>query len=189
MKFDRLVKSFLNEAGQYSGLQKQVNDLMNQDQKYINPIDRINWQKSVVQPFISKNISHILADNKDNGNYPHAPYACWLLVQHMDAFPNIQKWFLAQLEKAIPEFPKLQFLKDRVNVNYKILEFVKNKQFGADQLKNPTEDVRNPNIFKDAGIQANSREEALKNAKEANNVVLYQAVIQTNALTQPSFKG
>lgn len=197
MKFDRLVKSLLNEAKQYSGLQKQVNDLMNQDQKYINPIDRINWQKSVVQPFISKNISHILADNKDNGNYPHAPYACWALVQHMDADPKYQEYFCKELEKAIPNFPKLKFLQDRIIVNQEILRHWnkgKDKDANGQLLTNPTSDLRDSNRFPPLeGAPSPTANEAYKQILKANNNPLFikalQAAYKKGVTTQPSFKG
>jgi 5'(3')-deoxyribonucleotidase len=42
-------------------------------------------------------------------------------------------------------------------------------------------------MFKDAGIKATSREEALKNAEDAGNKLLVAAVNATNARTQPSY--
>lgn len=175
--------------------QKQVratlNDWMNKDQKYKDPTSRVSFQTQV-WPYIQKNIEIILNDkgDKGNGDYPAAPYAAWLLVQHMDAFPQNQINFYKRLKEAIPNHPKIQFLRDRAAVNQWIMKHANDpKYYYKDKpLPNPTANVRNPKIFKDAGIIATSREESLQNAKEAGNKLLVDAVLATNALTQPSFK-
>ena len=197
MKFIKLVNTIL-EAKQYSGLQQQANALMNQDQKYNNnPNGRINWQKNTVQPFISKNISNILADNKDNGNYPHAPYACWVLVQHMDAFVDYQEYFCKEMEKVIPKFSKLKFLKDRIIVNREILSLW-NKQTDKDAngqpLNNPTADLRDSNRFPplQGAKPPRSAKEAYEQILKANNNPLFikalQAAYKKGVTTQPSYQ-
>ena len=81
-------------------IRNQLNSLMDQDQQYTDPTQRIAFQNKV-WPYIQKNIKAILADKgeKGNGDYPAAPYAAWLLVQHMDANPQHQIEFYNQLKK------------------------------------------------------------------------------------------
>ena len=85
---------------------------------------------------------------------------------------------------------KLQFLRDRAAVNQWILQHANDPKYyiNGKPLSNPTVNVRNPAIFKDAKIVATSRDEALQNAIDADNKLLVDAVNATNAKTQPSFK-
>jgi hypothetical protein len=171
---------------------------MDQDQQYTDPTQRAGFQAKV-WPYIQKNINSILSDKgaDGKGSYPAAPYAAWLLVQHMDAYPQNQVKFLQQLEQSgldpadnPGESGKLQFLQDRAAVNKWIAANANNEEYyvNGKPLPNPTVNVRNPAIFKDAGIVANSREEALQNAIDAGNKLLVAAVQATKAQTQPSYK-
>jgi len=172
-------------------LRKKLNKYMDDDQKYTNPTSRKHFQNEV-WPFILSNYKNIFADRgpKNNGDYPHSPYAAWLLVQHMDAFPDRQRKFLNDLKANIPTHPKIKFLEDRVKVNEWILSNYKSKiyyKIKGKWLDEPTTNVRNPDYFNDAKIRANSRQEALENAVKAHNWILVDAVNATNALTQPSY--
>ena len=171
-------------------LRTRMNKLMNDDQKYTDPTQRTNWQDGVWR-FITSNQAAIFADkgNTGNGDYPAAPYAAWLLVQHMDAHPERQSRFYIKLSKAFPNHPKLQFLKDRSAVNAWILKNANNPEYyvNGKPLPDPTVNVRNPAMFKDAAVKATSREEALANAEQAGNKLLVAAVKATNAQTQPSY--
>ena len=172
-------------------IRNQLNSLMDQDQQYTDPTQRIAFQNKV-WPYIQKNIKTILADKgeKGNGDYPAAPYAAWLLVQHMDANPQHQIEFYNQLKKAIPNHPKIQFLRDRAAVNQWILKNADDPRYfhNGRALPNPTVNVRNPAIFSDAGVVAASRQEALQNARDAGNKLLVAAVRATRAQTQPSYR-
>jgi hypothetical protein len=174
-------------------VRQTLNDWMNQDQQYTDPTERAgSGFQAKVWPYIQQNIKTILADKgeKGNGDYPAAPYAAWLLVQHMDAYPQNQIEFYNALKQAIPNHPKIQFLKDRAAVNQWIMKNANNPEYfiKGKALPNPTVNVRNPAMFKDAGIVATSREEALQNAQAAGNKLLVAAVQATNAQTQPSYK-
>ena len=187
------AREFIIEMNGMDAIRNQLNQWMNQDQKFHDPTQRAGFQAQV-WPYIQKFLPYILKDvgDKGNGDYPAAPYAAWLLVQHMDAYPQNQGSFLQALSQAIPNFPKLQYLKDRYEVNKWIAAnanrpeyFINNKP-----LPNPTVNVRNPAMFKDAGQVATSRDEALKNAIAAGNKLLVAAVQAPPVkLTQPSFKG
>jgi len=196
MKFDDLVNFILEDVNDDSGVAKTANDLMEQDQKYSNPTDRSNWQKNTVQPFITKNIKEILSDSEDNGNYPHAPYACWVLVQHMDADPKYQEYFCKELEKAIPSFPKLKFLQDRIIVNQEILRHWnkgQDKDANGHPLTNPTSDLRDSNKFPplEGATSPKSAKEAYNQILQANNNPLFikalQAAYKRGVTTQPSY--
>jgi GNAT superfamily N-acetyltransferase len=108
----------------------------------------------------------------------------------MDAYPQNQIEFYNALKQAIPNHPKIQFLRDRAAVNQWIIKNASNPEYfiKGKALPNPTVNVRNPAMFKDAGIVATSREEALQNAQAAGNKLLVAAVQATNAQTQPSYK-
>ena len=180
-------------------VRQTLNAWMNQDQQYEDPTQRAGFQAKV-WPYIQKNIQSILSDKgaDGKGSYPAAPYAAWLLVQHMDAYPQNQAAFLSALEQSGlnptdgdgKNIGKLQFLRDRYNVNKWIAANANNKEYyvNGKPLPNPTVNVRNPAIFKDAGQVATSRDDALKNAIAAGNKLLVAAVQATNAQTQPSFK-
>ena len=185
------------------GLAKKVRQTLNawmeKDQQYENPTKRAGFQAKV-WPYIEQNIKTILADRGEDGkgSYPAAPYAAWLLVQHMDADPQNQGKFLQQLEQSGLDPTdgndgegKLQFLKDRYKVNKWIAANSNNKEYfiNNEPLPNPTVNVRNPYMFKDAGQVATSREDALKNAVAAGNKLLVAAVQATDAQTQPSYKS
>ena len=173
-----------------SEIRKKLNDWMDQDQQYNDPTQRVEFQAKI-WPYIQKNMQTIFADKgeKGNGDYPTAPFAAWLLVQHMDAFPQNQIQFYNALKQAIPNHPKIQFLRDRAAVNQWIMKNANNPEYfyKGKPLSSPTVNVRNPAMFKDAGIKATSREEALDNAKQAGNKLLVAAVNATNAQTQPSY--
>ena len=111
-------------------IRNQLNSLMDQDRQYSNPTERVAFQAKV-WPYIQQNIKTILADKgeKGNGDYPASPYAAWLLVQHMDAYPQRQIEFYNQLKKAIPNHPKIQFLRDRAAVNQWILKNADDPRF------------------------------------------------------------
>ena len=172
-------------------VRNKLNAWMEQDQQFTDPTQRAGFQ-SKVWPYIQKNIQSILSDKgeKGNGDYPAAPYAAWLLVQHMDAYPQNQIEFYNALKQAIPDHPKIQFLRDRAAVNRWIMKNASNPEYfiKGKALPNPTVNVRNPAMFKDAGIVATSREEALQNAQATGNKLLVAAVQATNAQTQPSYK-
>ena len=173
-------------------VRQTLNAWMNKDQQFKDPTQRAGFQAKV-WPYIQTNINSILSDKgKDGkGGYPAAPYAAWLLVQHMDAYPQNQVKFLQQLgQSGLNPDDKLQFLQDRAAVNQWIAANANNEEYyvNGKPLPNPTVNVRNPAIFKDAGIVANSREEALQNAIDAGNKLLVAAVQATNAQTQPSYK-
>jgi hypothetical protein len=163
---------------------------MELDQQYDDPTKRIPLQAKV-WPYIQKNLDAIMSDlgPHNNGGYPTAPFAAWVLVQHMDAFPQNQDTFYKQLAKAIPNHPELQSLRDRADVNAWIQKYANDPKYYHDgkPLPDPTINVRNPNMFKDAGLKPTSREQALHNAKQAGNKLLVAAVLATDAQTQPSF--
>lgn len=173
-----------------SPVRDQLNAWMELDQQYEDPTKRKSLQAKV-WPYIQKNLDAIMSDLGpcNNGDYPAAPFAAWLLVQHMDAFPQNQDTFYKQLAKAIPNHPKLQFLRDRADVNDWIQRHANDPKYYHDgkPLPDPTINVRNPNMFKDAGLKPTSREQALQNAKQAGNKLLVAAVLDTDAQTQPSF--
>ena len=184
-------------------VRNQLNSWMDQDQKIKDPTQRLPLQNKAWQ-YITQNMDAILADKgaDGKGSYPAAPYAAWLLVQHMDAYPQNQSKFLQQLEQSgLDPAPnpgqkgKLQFLKDRVEVNNEIIKLWnadKNayKDKNGQLLTNPTVDVRDPSKFDDADESKieTSRNAALKNAVEAGNTLLVAAVNATNAQTQPSYQ-
>jgi hypothetical protein len=103
-------------------LRTRMNKLMNDDQKYTDPTQRTAWQDGVWR-FITSNQAAIFADAgpKGNGDYPAAPFAAWLLVQHMDAHPERQREFYMKLRKAFRNHPKIQFLKDKMPIMKNIL--------------------------------------------------------------------
>ena len=181
-------------------IRQQLNAWMNQDQQFKDPTQRAGFQAKV-WPYIEQNINTILSDKgaDGKGSYPAAPYAAWLLVQHMDAYPQNQGKFLQQLTQSGLDptdgkdgVGKLQFLKDRYEVNKWILQNANNKEYFINNkpLPNPTVNVRNPAMFKDAGQVATSRQQALDNAIEAGNKLLVAAVQAPPAkLTQPSYKS
>lgn len=154
-----------------------------------------------VWPFIQNNIEAILSDvGHGDGDFPAAPYSAWVLVQHMDAFPENQIKFIQQLENSkLTVGGKLQFLKDRAAVNQWILQHANNPLYfykGKDgkkkvpiALPDPAVNVRNPKYFSDAGEDAGatSRDQALDNARTAGNLLLVAAVEATGAQTQPSY--
>jgi hypothetical protein len=188
---DEMAEVSDNKENPDDQVRNKLNVWMEQDQQFKDPTRREGFQAKV-WPYIQKNIRTILADKgkKGNGDYPAAPYAAWLLVQHMDAYPQNQIEFYNKLKQAIPDHPKIQFLKDRAAVNQWIMKNANNPKYfiKGKALPNPTVNVRNPAIFKDAGIVATSREEALANAKQAGNKLLVAAVRATKAQTQPSYK-
>lgn len=146
-----------------------------------------------VWPIIVGNLDDIFADKgpKGDGDYPHAPFAAWLLVQHMDEDPARQVEFLNAMGSHLPNHPKLAFLRDRVAVNQEIMRLARASSYldkNGNPLTHPTLDVRDPSKFDDAGMEAKSREEALRNAEMAGNKLLVQAVNNTNAMTQPSYQ-
>jgi hypothetical protein len=179
-------------------VRKTLNAWMEQDQQYEDPTQRAGFQAKV-WPYIQENIRTILADKGEDGkgSYPASPFAAWLLVQHMDAYPQNQGEFLQQLAQSGLNPTdgkggegKLQFLKDRYEVNKWIAANANNKEYfiNNEPLPNPTVNVRNPAMFKDAGQVATSRKEALTNAEQAGNKLLVAAVNATKAKTQPSYK-
>ena len=180
-------------------VRQTLNDWMNQDQQYEDPTQRAGFQAQV-WPYIQKNIQLIMSDKGQDGkgSYPAAPYAAWLLVQHMDAYPQNQGKFLQQLEQSGLDptdgdgknIGKLQFLRDRYRVNQWIAANANKKKYwiNDEPLPNPTVNVRNPAMFKDAGIVATSRDGALKNAIKYGNKLLVAAVNATKAQTQPSYQ-
>jgi hypothetical protein len=188
---DEMAEGSDNKENPDDQVRNKLNVWMEQDQQFKDPTRREGFQAKV-WPYIQKNIRTILADKgkKGNGDYPAAPYAAWLLVQHMDSYPQNQIEFYNKLKQAIPDHPKIQFLKDRAAVNQWIMKNANNPKYfiKGKALPNPTVNVRNPAIFKDAGIVATSREEALANAKQAGNKLLVAAVRATKAQTQPSYK-
>ena len=174
---------------------------MNKDQTYTNSTQRKSWQQTVVWPLIWKNINDILKDKGPLGDggwiaeegQGSCPFCSWLLVQHMDAFPDNQKKFLDKFKVAFPRHEKLPFLRDRVMVNLEIIKLSKKEKFydrNNKILRNPTVDVRDPSKFRDADLSIYkpiSAQQALDNARKENNHLLVRAVMNTNAKTQPSF--
>ena len=97
-------KERLYESTSFTGaLRNQLNRWMDKDQKFKDPSQRIQFQEEI-WPQIEKYLVYILEDRgpKGDGDYPSSPFAAWLLVQHMDAFPNRQREFLNALEQYIP---------------------------------------------------------------------------------------
>ena len=181
-------------------IREKLNAWMNQDQSMnADPTKRTGLQ-SHVWTYIQKNINSILSDKgaDGKGSYPAAPYAAWLLVQHMDATPNNQSKFASQLEQAGLDPTngkdgegKLQFIKDRAAVNQSILKLNDPKKYldkHGKPLTNPTADVRDPSKFDDAGIEYTSAAAALDGAIAAGNTLLVDAVKKAQATTQPSYK-
>ena len=92
-------KNWLEQQNPNNNLvRQQMNDFMNQDKKIKNPTQRIPLQKNAWN-YIQKNLDDILADKgeKNDGDYPTAPFAAWVIVQHMDAFPQLQKEYLSKI--------------------------------------------------------------------------------------------
>jgi hypothetical protein len=191
-------------------IRQQLNSWMNVDQTYNNnPTERASSGfQAKVWDFIKTHIKTILSDKgeDDKGSYPAAPFAAWLLVQHMDAYPDNQSEFSNWLEQSGLDPTdgkggpgKLQFIKDRAAVNQEIIRLASKKKYvdkHGKPLTNPTSDVRNSNKFDDAGNNPainqgepfTSQGAALNGAKRAKNYLLYKAVINSRATTQPSFK-
>ena len=194
---NQTAKGLSQNQGQ---VRQTLNAWMSQDQSMnANPTQRASFQAKV-WPYIQKNINSILSDKgaDGKGSYPAAPYAAWLLVQHMDAYPQNQGKFAQQLAQTGLDptdgkdgVGKLQFLKDRYEVNKWILQNANNEEYFINNkpLPNPTVNVRNPAIFKDAGIIWTSRQQALEKAIEAGNKLLVAAVQAKDAQTQPSYKS
>ena len=180
-------------------VRQTLNAWMNKDQQFKDPTERAPFQAQV-WPYIQQNIKTIFADKgaDGKGSYPAAPYAAWLLVQHMDATPNNQSKFASQLEQAGLDPTngkdgegKLQFIKDRAAVNQSILKLNDPKKYldkHGKPLTNPTADVRDPSKFDDAGIEYTSAAAALDGAIAAGNTLLVDAVKKAQATTQPSYK-
>jgi pyrimidine deaminase RibD-like protein len=184
-------KERLYESTSFTGaLRNQLNRWMDKDQKFKDPSQRIQFQEEI-WPQIEKYLVYILEDRgpKGDGDYPSSAFAAWLLVQHMDAFPNRQREFLNALEQYIPNHPKIQFLRDRLAVNEWVLEHYREKKYyyKGEPLPDPTVNIRNPAYFKDASIKSETRSEALSNAEKYDNVLLVAAVNATGAETQPSY--
>ena len=124
-----------------SPVRDQLNAWMELDQQYDDPTKRIPLQAKV-WPYIQKNLDAIMSDlgPHNNGGYPTAPFAAWVLVQHMDAFPQNQDTFYKQLAKAIPNHPELQSLRDRADVNAWIQKYANDPKYYHDgkPLPDPT---------------------------------------------------
>jgi len=166
----------------------------------LNPPSRQALQKEA-WPFIKDNLATIMSDKgvKGDGGPGTAAMNAWVIVQHMDAFPAAQKQFADALAQAIPNHPKLKFIQDRAAVNEKILQLAGTSKYldkNGQPLTDPTSDVRDPSKFDDAGEfpainggkTFTSQSDALNGAKQAKNLLLYKAVIQSKATTQPSFR-
>ena len=171
---------------QIEELRNTLNAWMTEDQNYHNPVERKPFQQKVWQ-FISSNIDAIVGDmgDKQNGDYPSASYAAWLLVQHMDAFPEWQKMFL---EKLPTNHRKYQFLRDRVAVNDKIRQFASQGLHGCDDPRfkgDPISGVRDTNLFPNENPK--SAQQALQQAEKQGNTCLVNAVHASRAKTQPSY--
>ena len=166
---------------------------LSQDQEFQNPADRSKLQSKVIDHFQNPNIMHKVIDgNRDD------LHAAFILHQHMDNHPEAQEHFLNALESH-PNFDsdeglqrRAQFLNDRINVNRKIKE-IYNENPDAYKDKNgkplgddPVKALRDSNRFNNVNYPYQSREDALKGAKE-NNPLLYKAVISADAQTQPSY--
>ena len=167
-------------------LRDKLNAWMDEDQNYHNPVERKPFQQKVWQ-FISSNIDAIVGDmgDKQDGDYPSASYAAWLLVQHMDAFPEWQKMFLQKLPT---NHMKYQFLRDRVAVNDKIREFASQGLHGCNDPRfngDPISGVRDTNLFPNENPK--SAQQALQQAEKQGNTCLVAAVQASKAKTQPSF--
>jgi len=122
-----------------------------------------------------------------NGDYPSASFAAWLLVQHMDGFPENQKMFLQRLPR---NHIKYQFLYDRVAVNEKIRQFASQGKYGCDNPKfnnDPVSGVRDTNLF--PSLNPTSAQQALQQATQQGNTCLVAAVKTSGAKTQPSYSG
>ena len=169
-------------------LRNTLNTWMEEDQHYDNPVERKPFQQKVWS-FISKNIDAIVDDMGDmgNGDYPAASYAAWLLVQHMDGFPQWQKAFLQKLPS---NHIKHQFLSDRVAVNDKIRQFASQGLYGCNDPRfngDPVSGVRDTKLFNN--LNPTSAQQALQQAIQQNNTCLVAAVRATGAQTQPSYSG
>jgi len=178
-------------------VRNQINQMMDHDQSFKNPKDRIEWQNKIVWPFIQKNKHHILSDKGENGDgaWPSSPYAAQLLVRHMDAYPDRQKQFYNNLKNYVPNHPELNSFKDRVDVNHEIMRQWKSDPSkwidkNGNSLTNPTVDVRDPSKFNDANLEMykpSSANDALQNAIKENNHLLASSVSNLGVTTQPSF--
>jgi hypothetical protein len=200
MKLREIICEF--EVPDQEQVRKQLSSWMGQDQaNNEDPTQRAGFQGRI-WPYIKRNIKTILADRGEDGkgSFPAAPFAAWLLVQHMDAYPDNQVEFLNWLEQSGLDPTdgkggpgKLQYLRDRSAVNQWILRHALDRRYyyKGRPLPNPTVNVRNPEYFADAGSgsQAANRHEALQNARKAGNRLLVAAVLKTGAKTQPSFRS
>lgn len=180
-------RQFLLEVDGRAELRAILNKWMEQDQNYHNPVERMPFQR-MVWSFISKNMSAIVSDmgDKGDGDYPSASFAAWLLVQHMDGFPDWQKEFLAKFPR---NHKKYEFLRDRVAVNDKIRNFAASGEHGCDDPRfkgDPVSGVRDTSIFP-VGKEPTSAAQALQQAKDQKNTCLVAAVLASGAKTQPSF--
>ena len=170
-------------------IRKKMNDFMERDQKLSNNPQARGSLQDEAWAYMNKQgvMDLILQDsgkNKD-GAWPAASFAAWLMVQHMDGHVDWQQQFLSKLESAIPNHVKIQFLRDRVAVNQWMEENKdENNESGCGDPKLKGQPAINTRI---KGLSANSREKALEMAEKDENKCLYNAVIATNAQTQPSF--
>jgi hypothetical protein len=167
-------------------LRDVLNGWMEEDQNYHNPVERKPLQQKA-WAFISKNMDTIVKDMGDNGDgdYPSASFAAWLLVQHMDGFPEWQKAFLQKFPK---NHIKYQFLRDRVAVNEKIKEFASQGLHGCNDPQfngDPISGVRDSNLF--PNLNPTSAQQAMQQAMQQGNTCLVAAVKASGAKTQPSY--
>jgi len=174
------------EESNIEQLRNTLNQWMNTDQDYSNPTDRHPFQQKVWS-FIQKNIDAITNDmgEKKDGDYPSASYAAWVLVQHMDNFPEWQKEFLQKFPKTHKRY---KFLYDRVAVNEKVTQFASQKLYGCDNPKfkgNPLSGIRDTSIFPQGNPK--SAQQALQHAIDQGNTCLAAAVQHSGATTQPSY--
>jgi hypothetical protein len=178
------VQSKINPADQYKAW-------MNQDQT-MKPQDRGKLQNTVNQHFDDpENMDKALSSTDSLHN-------SWLLHQHMDTNPKAQQRFLDAMRAADPQGTnpsiqsRAQFLQDRINVNNEVRRLHSENPggykdaYGNPITGDPVQAVRDTSKFPNADFPFQSRADALSGARQ-QNPLLYQAVTNTNALTQPSY--
>jgi hypothetical protein len=178
------AQSKINPADQYKAW-------MNQDQT-MKPQDRGKLQNTVNQHFDDpENMDKALSSTD-------SLHSSWLLHQHMDTNPKAQQRFLDAMRAADPQGTnpsiqsRAQFLQDRINVNNEVRRLHSENPggykdaYGNPITGDPVQAVRDTSKFPNADFPFQSRADALSGARQ-QNPLLYQAVTNTNALTQPSY--
>ena len=155
---------------------------MMKDQSYDNPVQRKPFLQQAWQ-FISKNMDAIMKDLGDTGNGDcqtepcPASYSAWVLVQHMDPFPEYQKAFFQRMPANHKRYGSLRL---RIAINDKIREFASQGLHGCNDPRfnnDPVSAVRDSSLFpnKIGNAYPKSKAEAEALAAQTGNTCLLAA--------------